>query len=302
MHLDKSYDPTSNFYDCNPRSIFEKGIYYALSEANVPCGKSDPLNVAKNAQKIDMSWALGKRPESAAIAAAKYISFLWDCRGTQRHQDLVSLFFKRLHDYAIFVDSQNVEFVQVAGRFNGVQVAHKLARFTIECAEGGAIPQFIIGLLLRYLREDNVRYQSLLGIEESVFGTNTTSKKPADVWEVNSDGSIGKLYEITVKAVDTKRLDDCVDSLLFQRIADKEVIFICNLPGNAASLVLTNGALAHRGVQFQFVDIKEFLISTFVLLDSNAQLKYVAELQRYIFLSTRAVATKKYWADNFVIS
>ncbi len=226
MHLDKNYNPTENFYDCNPRSIFEKGIFYALTESNIPCGKSDPLNVAKNAQKIDKAWALGKRPESAALAAAKYISLLWRHKGTPKHEKLAKLFFKRLYDYSIFVASQNVSYEHMTGNFNGASVARKLAKFTVECPEGGAITQFIVGLLLHFLRLDNAKIKSVVGYDESVFGTNTTSKKPADVWEVRADESIGKLYEITVKTIDLKRLDDCVDSLMAQHLADKEVIFI----------------------------------------------------------------------------
>lgn len=300
MHLDKNFNPTENFYDCNPRSIFEKGIFYALTEANVPCGKSDPLNVAKNARKIDKAWALGKRPESAALAAAKYISLLWTSRGTPKYDKLVKLFFQRLYSYSVFVESQNVNYEHTAGNFNGVAVAQKLARFTIECPEGGATPQFIVGLLLHFLRLGNTQFKSVLGFDESVFGTNTTSKKPADVWEVQADGSIGKLYEITVKTIDLKRLDDCVDSLMMQRLADKEVIFICNLPSNASTLDITDGLTTHKGMQLQFADIKAFVCSGFLLLDNEAQSAYITILQKFIFSSTRAVATKNYWSANFI--
>lgn len=300
MHLDTNYNPTENFYDCNPRSIFEKGIFYALTESNIPCGKSDPLNVAKNAQKIDRAWALGKRPESAALAAAKYISLLWSHKGTPKYEKLVKLFFKRLHDYSIFVAAQNVSYEHVAGEFVGTSVAQKLANFTVECPEGGAMPQFIVGLLLHFLRLDNGKYTAVVGFDESVFGTNTTSKKPADVWEILADGSVGKLYEITVKTIDLKRLDDCVDSLMAQRLADKEVIFICNLPSNVSTIDVKEGLITHKGMQLQFADIKSFVCSGFVLLDANSQSSYIDTLQKFIFSSTRAVATKNYWAANFV--
>lgn len=67
LEIDSSYDPLSNFYSCNPRSIFEKGIYFAL-KGRVPSGKSDPLNVAKNTNNLNKDWATGKRPEKAALA------------------------------------------------------------------------------------------------------------------------------------------------------------------------------------------------------------------------------------------
>ncbi|WP_284278643.1 hypothetical protein, partial [Sphingobium jiangsuense] len=78
--LDANYDPTTDFYASSPRTLFEKGIYYALQENRVPCGKSDPLNVAKNAQVIDETWAKGRRPESAAMAAVEYIKLVHSVR------------------------------------------------------------------------------------------------------------------------------------------------------------------------------------------------------------------------------
>lgn len=32
LHLNENYDPLNNFYGCNPRSIFESGIWYALQK------------------------------------------------------------------------------------------------------------------------------------------------------------------------------------------------------------------------------------------------------------------------------
>lgn len=300
IHLDPKFDPTKNFYDCNPRSIFEKGIYYALTEYKIPCGKSDPLNVAKNTQQLDQTWAKGKRPEKAAMAAVRYINLLCKNKGNGSYADLVELFFKRLFLYGQLVQSQNVSISYSRKRFNGVSVADKLSQFVIDCPEGGSIPQFIVGLLIKKLRENNLLYRSVEGYNESVFGTNTTSKKPADVWEVLSSGKLGKLYEITVKIIDKKRLDDCVESLSTLKLHNNEVIFICNIPQNITSLKVTNQNLNHNGVDFQFVDIAGFIRSTYILLSEKQQNSYVKELQEFIFATNRAIKTKQYWAKHFV--
>jgi len=76
LHLDDGYDPLNNFYGCNPRSIFESGIWYALQENGIPCGKSDPLNVAKNANQLNEDWARGRRPQSAAMAVVNTLELL----------------------------------------------------------------------------------------------------------------------------------------------------------------------------------------------------------------------------------
>lgn len=73
MDIDPSYNPLNNFYDCNPRSIFENAIWEVLTDYHIPCGKSDPLNVAKNIQELNESWAEGRRPQSAALAAVNFL-------------------------------------------------------------------------------------------------------------------------------------------------------------------------------------------------------------------------------------
>ncbi|OBU08915.1 hypothetical protein AYY16_06780 [Morganella psychrotolerans] len=70
--LDKDYDYLNDFYHCNPRSIFENGIFYAFQIMKIPCGKSDPLNVAKNNSILDENWAKGKRPQKNSNGCYKY--------------------------------------------------------------------------------------------------------------------------------------------------------------------------------------------------------------------------------------
>jgi len=299
MYLDRNFNPTANFYDCNPRSIFEKGIYYALTESGIPCGKSDPLNVAKNAQQLDEAWAKGKRPESASNAVVSYISLLWKNKNTPKFEELVNLFFLRLYEYGEFVKSQNINVSFSSESYNGTLIGHKLGNFVIDCAEGGALTQYVVGLLISKFRKFNPNYKSVEGFNESVFGTNTTGKKPADVWEVKNNGELGKLYEITVKVIDTKRLDDCIGSLSQQGLTDKEVIFICNLPMNVSTLNVSENSINHNDFIFQFVDIKGFINSIFVTLDVSEQEEFISELQEFVFMSSRAVATKQYWANHF---
>jgi hypothetical protein len=103
--LDDTYNPLENFYGCSPRSIFEQGIYYSLTDARIPCGQSDPLNVAKNARKIDMEWANGRRPEDAAKAAVEYLQIIEnDWHNEQRRFLVIQAFFERLVKYAEEVD------------------------------------------------------------------------------------------------------------------------------------------------------------------------------------------------------
>lgn len=77
---------------------------------------------------------------------------------------------------------------------------------------------------------------TVVGGEESVFGTNTTSKKAADIW-VEEDGKPVNLYEITVKKkVDIKRLSDSLHALHAlhalhdMNVLDSNIHIICRLP------------------------------------------------------------------------
>ncbi|WP_222422822.1 hypothetical protein, partial [Yersinia bercovieri] len=93
--------------------------------------------------------------------------------------------------------------------------------------ESGTIPQFVISKILSSLYKQSSI--NVIGGDESVFGTNTTSKKPADIW-LEDEGKILNLYEITVKKIDYKRLDDSIQSLVDTDSLDKPILFICRLP------------------------------------------------------------------------
>lgn len=297
--LDPSYDPSTDFYASSPRTLFEKGIYYALQENRVPCGKSDPLNVAKNAQVIDQTWAKGRRPESAAMAAVDYISLVQLNWGKQGYRDdLIALFFDRLWEYAEFCMSADVPLAEFEGT-PPVRIAAKLSKFTADFPEGGATPQLVVGTLIAKLREGVEGYAGVDGVHESVFGTNTTSKKPADVWEEMTDGSIGQLYEITAKPVDRKRLDDCVDSLTTLDLGGKIVTFICRLPQDISSLAAADETLLYKGVMFQFIDIDEFIRTSFCVLAPERQAEVIDAVDQFVKDTNRKIEVKQGWATAF---
>ncbi|WP_281302216.1 MULTISPECIES: hypothetical protein [unclassified Iodidimonas] len=297
--LNPNYDPTQDFYGSSPRTLFEKGIYYALRDSRVPCGKSDPLNVAKNQQVIDANWARGRRPESAALAAVEYISLIqsnWE--NEEYRHNLIALFFSRLWQYAEFCMSADVPIAEFEGT-PPVRIASKLAKFTADFPEGGATPQIVVGTLISKLREGDENYSTVGGVFESVFGTNTTSKKPADVWEEMADGSIGQLYEITAKPVDEKRLDDCVESLKAMDLGGKIVTFICRLPQDVSTLAVSDGILLHGGVLFQFLDINDFIKTTFCILPTLQQSEVIAAVDKFVKDTNRKTEVKTGWGIAF---
>lgn len=299
--IDNDFNPLTDFYACHPRSIFENGIYYALQEHRIPCGKSDPLNVAKNIQKLDSDWAIGKRPETAAKAAVAYLKLYFNSSTTSRQRTILAkLFFLVLTAYADSEQNIPVETPTIDEQLP-IEFAEKLAKFAVQCPESGTVPQFIVGILLEALRNKDARYLEVGGVNESVFGTNTTSNKPADLWEVLSTKEYGNLYEVTVKPIDRKRLDDCAENLQRLGIQDNPVTFVCRLPADLKKLESNESSIVHRGVRFQFLDIAHLIITVFCSLTVEDQAEIANRLKVFLTDTNRQRKTKEYWNELVAI-
>ena len=290
-----SYNPLQRFYDCNPRSIFEQGIFYAF-EGRVPCGKSDPLNVAKNQYSLDKDWATGKRPQKAAMAAVAFLERVVNEVDSNTQDLLIEFFFYRLYQYAESVSSIVIAAPE-SDQISHQEFAHKLSKFTYDYPESGTIPQLVISLLLEECFSKSE--VSVIGGDESVFGTNTTSKKPADIWlELNNNSY--NLYEVTVKKVDYKRLDDSLQALHAMGMMEKSVHFICRLPEDVSTLTeYQDGICAYKDKSFNFIDLKQFILTAVTLLDVDAIEKITDSLVEFIGQIERPISTKEGWNKVF---
>ena len=296
LELNPDYDPLNNFYGCNPRSIFEQGIWYALTENSVPCGKSDPLNVAKNINELNEAWAQGKRPQSAAIAAVKYLRIVTRETDLARRTKLIQYFFFRLTNYAESIGKITISSFET-DRHSTTWFGKRVSDFVLKFPESGTIPQLVVGHLIAAIYESSsIKVE---GFTESVFGTNTTSKKPADIW-LTKDESETVLYEVTVKKIDKKRLDDCLESIVTMKLEAKPVRFICRIPDDVTGLELDeNNEYNYKGKTFEFIDIKNFIESCVALL-SESQLDQVMEkIRSFVTDVNRPVKTKEGWNSIF---
>ncbi len=264
MHLNENYDPLNNFYGCNPRSIFEGGVWYALQENGIPCGKSDPLNVAKNATQLNESWAQGKRPQTAAMAVVSFLRLVLESNKYKRAK-LIDYFFFRLSKYSQSITGYQIIKVE-SSKYSRQIIGARLIDFTLQYPESGSLPQYLIFQLFSGLfRISNV---IVTGGNESVFGTNTTSKKPADIW-FEVEGVPTNLYEVTVKPVTQKRLDDIIDALQITGHINHSITFICRMDSDVQTLHLINGNCQYKGKQFDFIDYRNFCLSLFALINDN---------------------------------
>lgn len=294
LHINPQFDPLNDFYSCNPRSIFEQGIFYAY-EGLIPCGKSDPLNVAKNQYVLDAAWASGKRPQSAAIAAVRFLEAIMASSGKER-QVLIDFYFYRLLKYAEKVKAITIK-VPNSDELSQQEIGYRFANFSYKFPESGTIPQYMVGLLLKALYGQSALIVE--GGDESVFGTNTTSKKPADIW-IEQDGIPINLYEVTVKKVDAKRLDDSLQALNNMKMLDKHIHFICRLPEDIASLTsVTDGTLNYKGKKFNFIDLRNFILSLVSMLTLEQLTAIISDLTSFMKRIDRPITTKDGWNSIF---
>lgn len=303
MHIDdhKSFNPLTNFYGCNPRSIYEKGIYCILEEFKIPSAKSAPLNVAKTVSQLDDTWIQGRKTsvQPIARAAVEFLALLVSTSKTPEYDKLVEFFFYRLLQYAKSVESTKIYELNPS-HLSKNEISFKLLSFTLQYPEAGTIPQTVIGKLLRFVNQSDIH--NVRGEGESVFGTNTTSKKPADIWIENKECKAVNLYEITVKKIDKKRLDDCVDSLAkLSNIESKEIVFLCRMTEDTKELGLdgSKNSIYHKGYWFNFIDIKWFIYTSLSMMNSDQIKDYFTEMQLFINEINRPLGTKNGWNKIF---
>lgn len=293
LYLDPNFDPLNNFYACNPRSIFENGIFFAF-QGQIPCGKSDPLNVAKNQYVLNGEWAAGKRPESAALAVVHFLKAVMD--SPKNRATLIDFYFFRLVEYAEKVKAIDIN-VPDNDKISQQEIGHRLADFMYKYPESGTTPQYVVSLLFKAIYEKSSF--TVVGGEESVFGTNTTSKKAADIW-IEEDGKPVNLYEITVKKVDDKRLNDSLHALHDMNMVDSNIHFICRLPQDTSTLgELTEGTYNYKGKAFNFIDLRSFTLTLVAMLTTEQLGAIIDELASFIENIERPISTKNGWNSIF---
>lgn len=294
LYLKPDYNPLTEFYACNPRAIFEDGIWYALTAKGIPCGKSALLNVAKNINRLDLAWAQGKRPEASAVAAVEFLQLIMGANTVNRNR-LIDYFFYRLLHYTQSLQKHVITSVSTTSANNHV-LAEQLSEFCLQYPEAGAVPQYLVAKLLSYVYQNSS--VNVQGGDESVFGTNTTSKKPADIWLVENHQVI-RLYEITVKKVTHKRLDDCLASLIELNLLEPSVYFICRVPCDLEELPIQSNYYLYKGKVFNFIDIQEFITVLCAVLTPQRLESLLQDLSEWLSNINISPKTKQGWNSIF---
>jgi len=217
--------------------------------------------------------------------------------GKIKRARLIDFFFFRLWKYAESVTDYELVEIEMLSE-SRQSLGSRLVDFTLKYPESGNLPQYLVSQLL--LGVFGTSHIQVIGGNESVFGTNTTSKKPADIW-LEVDNNETNLYEITVKPVSKKRLDDSIDALHSTDHLNHSVTFICRFPNDVAELDVVNGSYTYRGKTFDFVDYKSFCCSLCAILNNeefSSILNNVAEFVQDMHISMK---TKAGWNEFFKV-
>lgn len=286
------FDPRANFYECNPRSIFEKGVRPALLAHGIPHMKSGPLNVAKSIKSLNVEWAKGKKFEFAALAAVALLE--WMLESPKEHKARRAMVFD-LMAARLLGEAKRLESYAAAPREDMTlpETHALLTRFIAQAPDAGNTPQKIVGLTLHELHRSSDRTVFDGG---KACETNLTAKKPADAWVENADGSILNLYEITVKPIDMNRIDDSVDSVLAHGKGQNEVVWLCRMPSDAKPLTLSDArTLEHKGVRNAFVDLSDWLLAALEIIGAHGRSRLLAAVTGYVAEASTSENTKRVW-------
>ena len=290
--LKPDYRPHQNFYDIHPRSLFEKFIFPVLREYRAPIGKSDPLNVAKNIGQINLEWARGKDPESAARAAVQLTEWASDANETQLQHMLEGMMWWYLTLGRWL--GHTLEAPQYADQ--ALDVVYLCSELIKKAPAGGYSAQAIVGLMLKMRL---LFWQSPLlleGLGESVYSTNTTSKKAGDF--ILCTESQNLVYEVTTKKIDLKRLEDSFDATMSTRkkgTHSTEVVFLCTLENvSELSIERLPAQITLRNLKFGFINLFEWIELHLFELGHMGRLAFVQQLTLELE-SSDDIALKTLW-------
>lgn len=294
--LDPSFQASKDFYACNPRSIYEHPIRELLRKNGIPHKKSGPLNVAKNSQRIDETWAHNKRGDGMALKVAGIVKKIESVPPATLRKFAASYVRRYL------LEAKKVAKLRLRiEKTEDPVFLNRLCRDLIQhVPDGGTTPQVVVGLLIKYMNDARGATVKISGVSDSVSTTNTTSKKPGDVIE-EFPGSAPRVYEITVKKFSIDRMIESHEAI---KAWDKkgeiaEVSVICrskDVPeeadGSEAAPLL--GVAKHEDVLYYFIDIFVWIQAALLSMPPQGRKKFHEALIAHVNRINTSEKVKRY--------
>lgn len=308
MQLDRTYRASSGLYNCNPRAIYEGPIKEFLIEKHIPHRKSGPLNVAKATIGLNESWAAQRRPAVIAEEVVRIIKYMEEDPDKRDERVLavgVSI-MRRFISCSDHLESLSVNLRPSADPYFLYHLCYKLITKT---PDAGNTPQKIVAFLLKHYHCSMQTGIVVTGEKDRASVASTTSKKPGDVNEESMSGEIFKVYEVTVKKFDIKRIRDSYDCIHTYNRSNHtdihEVIVICrpeDCPKDIDAIRLQGynlheclGSYKYRDIIYYYWNINEWILSMLQRMTANARTGFYKNLNSYIEDINTAENVKILW-------
>lgn len=301
MKLDANFRASTSLYDCNPRAIYEGPIKEFLIRKEIPHRKSGPLNVAKATVGLDVTWAAQHRPSAVAQEVVNLINYIEKDRA--RIDKLAISLLRKLID-----ESKRLETLSITinPSSDPIHLSKLCCDLIAKVPDSGNTPQKISALLLKSYHRSMCTNVVVTGEEDRASVTSTTSKKPGDVNEESTDGTIYKVYEITVKPFDLARIRDSYDCVQIynENTEDSvnEIIVICRTEDCPKEMIKSDfhlfmGSYSYQDITYYYWNIYEWVADTLQRMTPKARSNFYYDLNSYISDINTAESVKKEWQE-----
>lgn len=302
-HLDPDFDPRTELYSSNPRSLYEKDMKPVLDELGIKAGQSGPLNIAKATQGLNDAWAAQRRPKATAETVLSLIDDIMNFHDEQL-REFASRLGNALLDEAVEIAATRNELDPNSSAFSLSQVSRSLIEmFPL----GGAMPLVICGLCLEleFPESSGIFVEGTL---DSVFSTNKTSKKVGDLTAGTEDEAEFRIYEVTVKSFGEQRISECVQSLLSYfdgNLPDDLTVQVLCRPDDVPDFAkvdgteLLQGEVQTAGVAFEFMHIFEWISGKLAEASQTKRTDFFESLQEYLNSTRVPTEVRRFWASTF---
>lgn len=298
--LDDAYRAYENFYGCNPRPVFENPMKDFFDIHGFPHTKSGPLNIAKASTMINEEWAARRRPKIEADYVVELVKLI----DSQKERFRTDLGVDLMRKYIASAQHIKELAVKLAPSTDPIYL-EQLCRRMIKCVpDAGNTPQHIVGYLLESYHMALHTGIVVSGTNDSASTTSTTSKKPGDINEEGPDGSIYKVYEITIKPFDRPRIVDSYDCVHKYNAENDvhihEIIVICRKEDspfatgqNLHSFCL--GAVPYRDITYYYWNIYEWIPYMLQRMTFSAREIFHERLNAYVNDIDTHESVKVFW-------
>ena len=297
--LDDSFRAYSHFYGCKPRAIFEGPIKDFCNAKGFPHTKSGPLNIAK-ASNINEAWASQRDPKIDADFVVDLIKLI-DSKDDAFQTNLGVDLMRKYISSAQHIQSLTVEFTPST---NPIHLEGLCRKMIDGALDSGNTPQRIFGFLLESYHTSIHTGIIVSGADDSASATSTTSKKPGDINEEGADGSIYRVYEVTVKPFDLSRIIDSYDCI--KKYNDEkhthinEIVVVCRKRDCPSDIKHSPyhfclGTYEYQDVIYYYWDIYEWISYMLQHMIPAARENFYSRLNSYVNDTNTHEAVKVLW-------